>query len=218
MHRTDLLTWASQVVPVVKNLSAHAEDLRDAVLIPWVRKIPWRRTWQPTPVFLPGESHGQRGRPPSSIGSQRVSPHWVCVLAHACAHTHTPSSILAPGPSWWSCSLKGRWGVCPLPVSLVTDEPTWSQFPFPLEASLPATMFCPMCSPLHSGVSLQDLASDMSAPPSIKPLMSLSSTLGSFFGLEAGHTQTLEACGVQPNVTFLLTKKWSVVFCCGLCN
>ena len=27
---------------------------------PWVRKIPWRRKWQPTPVFLPGEPHGQR--------------------------------------------------------------------------------------------------------------------------------------------------------------
>jgi len=27
---------------------------------PWVRKIPWRRNWQPTPVFLPGKSHGQR--------------------------------------------------------------------------------------------------------------------------------------------------------------
>ena len=27
---------------------------------PWVRNIPWRRAWQPTPVFLPGESHGQR--------------------------------------------------------------------------------------------------------------------------------------------------------------
>ena len=27
---------------------------------PWVGKIPWRRAWQPTPVFLPGESHGQR--------------------------------------------------------------------------------------------------------------------------------------------------------------
>ena len=27
---------------------------------PWVRKIPWRRKWQPTPVFLPGESHGYR--------------------------------------------------------------------------------------------------------------------------------------------------------------
>ena len=27
---------------------------------PWVRKIPWREKWQPTPVFLTGESHGQR--------------------------------------------------------------------------------------------------------------------------------------------------------------
>ena len=27
---------------------------------PWVRKIPWRRKWHPTPVFLPGELHGQR--------------------------------------------------------------------------------------------------------------------------------------------------------------
>ena len=29
-------------------------------LNPWVGKIPWRRAWQPIPVFLPGESHGQR--------------------------------------------------------------------------------------------------------------------------------------------------------------
>ena len=27
----------------------------------WVRKIPWRRKWQPTPVLLPGKSHGWRG-------------------------------------------------------------------------------------------------------------------------------------------------------------
>ena len=27
---------------------------------PWVGKIPWRREWQPTAVFLPGQSHGQR--------------------------------------------------------------------------------------------------------------------------------------------------------------
>ena len=26
----------------------------------WVGKIPWRRMWQPTPVFFPGESHGER--------------------------------------------------------------------------------------------------------------------------------------------------------------
>ena len=28
--------------------------------IPWINKIPWRRKWQPTPVLMPGESHGQR--------------------------------------------------------------------------------------------------------------------------------------------------------------
>ena len=33
----------------------------------WVRKIPWKREWQPTPVFFPGESHGQ-----SSLVSYRV--------------------------------------------------------------------------------------------------------------------------------------------------
>ena len=27
---------------------------------PWVGKIPWRRAWQPTPVFLSGGPHGQR--------------------------------------------------------------------------------------------------------------------------------------------------------------
>ena len=27
---------------------------------PWVGKIPWRRAWQPSPVLLPGKSHGWR--------------------------------------------------------------------------------------------------------------------------------------------------------------
>ena len=27
---------------------------------PWIKKIPWRKEWQPTPVLLPGQSHGQR--------------------------------------------------------------------------------------------------------------------------------------------------------------
>ena len=35
------------------------KDLRDG-FDPWVGKIPWRRTWQPTPIFLPGESLGQK--------------------------------------------------------------------------------------------------------------------------------------------------------------
>ena len=39
---------------VIKNLPANVGDARD-----WVRKILWRRKWQPTSVFLPGESQGQ---------------------------------------------------------------------------------------------------------------------------------------------------------------
>ena len=41
---------------------------------PWVRKTPWRRECLPTPVFLPGEFHGQRSlvRYIQSMGSQRI--------------------------------------------------------------------------------------------------------------------------------------------------
>ena len=46
---------------VVKNLCAHAGDLGDTDFIPESGRFPWRGAWQPTPVFLPGESHRQRG-------------------------------------------------------------------------------------------------------------------------------------------------------------
>ena len=57
---------------VVKNLPANA-DVRDMGSVPWVGKIPWRRKWQSTPVFLPGESPGTEELGGLwSIGSQRV--------------------------------------------------------------------------------------------------------------------------------------------------
>ena len=46
--------------PVMKNLPANARDIGRLRLDPCVRKIPWSRAWQTTPVFLPRESHGQR--------------------------------------------------------------------------------------------------------------------------------------------------------------
>ena len=52
------LYGASQVL-VVKNTLANAVDLRFG-FDPWVGKIPRRRNWQPTPVYLPRESHRQR--------------------------------------------------------------------------------------------------------------------------------------------------------------
>ena len=50
--------WASQVVLVVK--IANAGDIRDSGSIPGLGRSPGGRAWQPTPVFLPGEFHGQR--------------------------------------------------------------------------------------------------------------------------------------------------------------
>ena len=55
---------------VVKNLPARAGDAGDVGSIARSGKIPWRSKWQSTPVFLPGESHGQR----SLVG---YSP-WCC--------------------------------------------------------------------------------------------------------------------------------------------
>ena len=48
--------WASLVAQTIKNLPEKQETQVD----PWVWKIPWRREWQPTPIFLPGEFHEQR--------------------------------------------------------------------------------------------------------------------------------------------------------------
>ena len=45
---------------MVKNSPASVGDTRDAGLIPRSGRFPWRRAWQPTPVFLPGEPHGQK--------------------------------------------------------------------------------------------------------------------------------------------------------------
>ena len=45
---------------MLKNLPANAGRLKRLGFHPWIGKIPQRRAWEPTPVFLPGESHGQR--------------------------------------------------------------------------------------------------------------------------------------------------------------
>ena len=54
-----LRSGVSQVVLVVRNPPANAGDIRDVSSIPPVGKVSWRRAWQPTPLFLPGECHGQ---------------------------------------------------------------------------------------------------------------------------------------------------------------
>ena len=67
---------------VVKNPPANAGDMRHK-FDPWVRKIPWRRAWQPTPVFLPGESHGQK----SQVGYSSWG-HKELGMTEVAWHTH----------------------------------------------------------------------------------------------------------------------------------
>ena len=43
-----------------KELICRCRRLKRCRFDPWLKQIPLRRAWQPTPVFLPGESHGQR--------------------------------------------------------------------------------------------------------------------------------------------------------------
>ena len=70
---------ASEVAQWVKNMPAMQE-------ISWVRKVSWRRKWQPTPVFLPGESHGQRCLAGySSWGCKETDT--TEATKHSCVHT-----------------------------------------------------------------------------------------------------------------------------------
>ena len=85
----------SLVAQPLKNLSVMWRSRFDS----FIRKIPWRRKWQPTPVLLPGEFHGQRrlvGYSP--WGSQKVSHNWATnthtdTQTHTHTHTHTHFGI-----------------------------------------------------------------------------------------------------------------------------
>ena len=90
----------------VKNLPVNAEDTRDVSPIPGLGRspgggFPWR---QPTPVFLPGEVHGQRslvGSSPRGRKSQTQLSNW----AHTPAPTSSPSNGSHSGLSSLSPSL-----------------------------------------------------------------------------------------------------------------
>ena len=78
---------ASQAALVEKNLPADEGDARDMGSIPGSGKIPCSRKWQPTPVFLPGKSHGQRSLAGYSLWAAEpdMTEHmhtrtWLCLI------------------------------------------------------------------------------------------------------------------------------------------
>ena len=100
---------------------------------PWVRKIPWRRAWQPTPIFLPGESHGQR----SLVG---------CTI-HRVTESDTTEA------TWHACKATTRWphsSCSSCPLSLALSQDISSLFLVPTERNLerrvgPKVQLCADC-------------------------------------------------------------------------
>ena len=71
------LWWASQVALVVKNQPANAGEFD-----PWVGKIPQKRKWQPTPVFVAGKSHRQKSLDGCSSQGHKESDTTEHTAAH----------------------------------------------------------------------------------------------------------------------------------------
>ena len=115
-HRNMETCEASQVAQWLR-IRCQCRRCKRCRFDPWVGKMPWRRKWHPTPIFLPGTSHAQRslvGYSPrgckESDATERLStqPHknmWLLLLSHFsrvwfCAtHRLQPTRLLCPWDS-----------------------------------------------------------------------------------------------------------------------
>ena len=90
----------SQVVLVVKNLPASAGDIMRHGFSPWVGKIPWRKVWQPTLVFLHGESHRLQSsglqKSDMTEGSMADSPYFSLQFSYPGFQQHVHQKTRKP--------------------------------------------------------------------------------------------------------------------------
>ena len=99
----------------------------------WVGKIPWRKKWQPTPAFLPGEFHRQR--------IQASYSPWGCKESDMTEHIHTYNCIFSKGwykNQWKKCAKKYYRSINNFPYYLhspTTRLPSSALFPVTLVAS-----------------------------------------------------------------------------------
>ena len=82
----------------------------------WVGKIPWRRAWQLTPVFLPREFHGQRSLAGYSPWGHKES-YVTELLTHTHTHTHT-----VVGWGWFILALNAKLRILNFETLLETAE------------------------------------------------------------------------------------------------
>ena len=128
-------SWASLVAQTVKNPPA----MRETWVPSWVGKIPWRRKWQATPIFLPGESYGQRslaGNSPWGCKESRVTKHspfqvdcllkflgmsrsgmCMCVSCSVVSNSWDPRTVAGQAPLFMGSSRQEYWSGLPFPSS-----------------------------------------------------------------------------------------------------
>ena len=116
---------------VVKNLPANQETQV------WFlgQEDPWRKKWQPTPVFLPGKFHGQRNRWSTVCGVTRVGHDLATKpsVFYTCSHKISAEAVTSDKGHWF---LHSSWppllealGHCPITVSAQSSgyPPTWEK-------------------------------------------------------------------------------------------
>ena len=91
------------------------QETKEKGFDPWVGKIPWRRAWQPTPVFLPGKCHGQSSLAGQVHGVSKESDmteatEHVCMCKLTCTKVNKDTL-------WLESILHTKSGLCPLPYS-----------------------------------------------------------------------------------------------------
>ena len=102
---------------MVKRICLITQEMQGMLVRFWIRKIPWRRKWHPTPVFLPGESHGQRSLAGCSLWGRKESdtterlPFLFSLSCIGEGHGN-PTPAFLPGESQGRGSLVGSslWG------------------------------------------------------------------------------------------------------------
>ena len=78
-----------------KEPACQCRRLRRRGFDPWVGKMPWRRAWQPTVKFLPGESHGQR---PFWATVHEVTKTGIALKCLECRHEESNVYYCFPMP------------------------------------------------------------------------------------------------------------------------
>ena len=149
-----------QVVPAVKNPSADAGGTRYTGLIPGQGRSPWRRKWQPTPVFLPGKSYGQR----SLVGYNPWGPK----------EPHTAMWLDAHSPPAQKTRLLGwpRWTL--LLTSCPKEPQSWMESVQSLSWRILNRTIKALVSPLHSShfwlKDLPDVSGELTSLTSTYPV------------------------------------------------